>query len=106
MGVDLRKSAHFEYSQEQANPFAQILEGLLTIVVAFIAFWALSDNPKSATFLDERETREVQVRLANDNDDLADYYDKKFVFDAFKDYKIWIQSLYVLDPKQKMQNYN
>lgn len=70
-----------------------ILEGLLTVIVAIIAFWALSDNPKSATFLDERETAEVHYRLANDNDDLADYYDIKFMFHAFADYKIWLQSI-------------
>jgi MFS family permease len=70
-----------------------ILEGLLTVVVAIIAFWALSDNPKSATFLDERETAEVQYRLAHDNDDLADYYDIKFMYHAFLDWKIWLQSL-------------
>ena len=70
-----------------------ILEGLLTIVVAIIAFWALADNPKTATFLSEKEIAEVQYRLANDNDDLADHYDIKFMFDAFKDWKIWVQSL-------------
>ena len=70
-----------------------ILEGLLTIVVAIIAFWALADNPKTATFLTEKEAAEVQYRLAHDNDDLAHRYDTKFMFDAFKDWKIWVQSL-------------
>ena len=70
-----------------------ILEGLLTVIVAIIAFWALSDIPKSATFLNERETAEVQYRLAHDNDDLADYYDVKFMYHAFADYKIWLQSM-------------
>lgn len=73
-----------------------ILEGLLTVVVAVIAFWVINDNPKTATFLDERETAEVQYRLAHDNDDLADYYDIKFMYHAFGDYKIWLQSMYVL----------
>ena len=70
-----------------------ILEGLLTIIVALIAFWALSDSPKTATFLTEEESKEVQYRLANDNDDLASHYDTKFMFHAFADWKIWMQSM-------------
>lgn len=70
-----------------------ILEGLLTIVVAIIAFWALADNPGTASFLTEEEAKEVQSRLANDNDDLASHYATHFMFDAFKDWKIWVQSV-------------
>jgi MFS family permease len=70
-----------------------ILEGLLTIVVAIIAFWALADSPQTASFLTEEESKEVQYRLANDNDDLSHHFDKKFMFHAFADWKIWMQSI-------------
>jgi hypothetical protein len=32
-----------------------LLEGMLTVVVAIAAFWLVWDDPKSATFLTERE---------------------------------------------------
>jgi hypothetical protein len=32
-----------------------LLEGMLTVVVAIAAFWLVWDNPKTATFLTERE---------------------------------------------------
>jgi MFS family permease len=70
-----------------------ILEGILTIIVAIIAFWVLADSPSTASFLTEEEAKEVQFRLAHDNDDLADHYDIKFMWDAFKDWKIWMQSV-------------
>jgi sugar phosphate permease len=70
-----------------------ILEGLITIVIAVIAFWAVSDNPKTASFLTADETREVQARLSHDNDDLAQHYDTKFMWHAFMDWKIWIQCM-------------
>lgn len=45
-----------------------ILEGLLTVVVAFVAFWAVYDDPQSAAFLNEEETKEVYLRLKDDNE--------------------------------------
>lgn len=70
-----------------------ILEGLLTVAVAIIAFWVLADSPSTASFLTEEESKEVQYRLANDNDDLADHYETRFMWDAFKDWKIYMQSM-------------
>jgi sugar phosphate permease len=70
-----------------------ILEGILTSAIAIAAFWAISDKPETATFLSEEETKEVHRRLSNDNDGLAEHYDVKFMWMAFKDWKIWIQSV-------------
>ena len=70
-----------------------ILEGLLTVFVAIIAFWVMSDSPQTATFLTTDEAKEVHARLKHDNDDLAHHYDTKFMYHAFMDWKIWIQSL-------------
>lgn len=44
----------------------------------------------SATFLTEEERREVVLRLKLDRTSLADEYSKKYVMDAFKDWKIWV----------------
>lgn len=70
-----------------------ILEGLLTVFIAIAAFWVLADSPKTATFLSEDEAKEVQARLAHDNEDLAAHYDTKFMWHAFLDWKIWMQCI-------------
>lgn len=70
-----------------------IIEGLLTVVVAICAFWALADTPQTASFLSAEEAKEVHARLRNDNDGLAEYYDIKFMKHAFLDWKIWLQSV-------------
>ncbi len=70
-----------------------ILEGLLTVVVAIIAFWAMADSPATASFLSAEEAKEVSFRLAHDNDDLASHYHVKFMKAAFADWKIWVQSV-------------
>ncbi|KAK5046504.1 hypothetical protein LTR84_008307 [Exophiala bonariae] len=68
-----------------------ILEGIITVVVAFSAFWFIYDSPSTARFLTKEEKEEVTYRLAHDTDGLADYYDIKFLYAAFKDWKIWLQ---------------
>lgn len=70
-----------------------ILEGLLTIIVALVAFWAMADSPATASFLNAEEAKEVSLRLSHDNDDLASHYDLKFMKAAFVDWKIWVQSV-------------
>jgi sugar phosphate permease len=75
-----------------------ILEGLLTVFIAIAAFWVLADSPKTASFLSEDEAKEVQARLAHDNEDLAARYDTKFMWHAFLDWKIWMQCMSVLLP--------
>lgn len=34
-----------------------ILEGLFTVVVAFLSFWVIQDYPETAKFLSEEESR-------------------------------------------------
>lgn len=70
-----------------------ILEGILTVIVAFSAFWFIHDSPETAKFLTKDEKEEVRYRLIHDTDGLADYYDIKFLWDAFLDWKIWLQCL-------------
>lgn len=87
-----------------------LLEGILTLVVASFAYWAINDYPKtyvplrdrpanatdnvhSATFLTEEEKAEVERRLVADRSNLADEFDLKYFFDALKDWKIYVHML-------------
>ena len=66
------------------------MEGILTIVVACVAFKFINDYPDTAKFLTDDERVEVQRRLKQDRSHLADEFDTKYFFDAVKDWKIWV----------------
>jgi sugar phosphate permease len=70
-----------------------ILEGLLTLVVAFIAYWAINDYPRTAKFLSEPERYEVERRLKDDRSSLADEFNLKYAKDALLDWKIYVHML-------------
>ncbi|CAL3973203.1 hypothetical protein PZA11_005501 [Diplocarpon coronariae] len=67
-----------------------ILEGIATMLVAFVAYWAIHDYPDTAKFLTEEERTEVARRLKADRSSLADEFNLKFAKDAFKDWKIYV----------------
>ncbi|KAF2733828.1 MFS general substrate transporter [Polyplosphaeria fusca] len=75
-----------------------ILEGLLTVIVAILAFFTLHDFPETASFLTEEERAFVVYRLkfqaSNKNDEVKiaqdDSFQWKFVKDAFLDWQIWL----------------
>jgi MFS family permease len=67
-----------------------ILEGLLTLVVAGIAYWAMHDYPDRAKFLTDDERKEILRRLEEDRSVLADEFDIKYMWAAFKDWKIYV----------------
>ncbi|CEJ87846.1 Putative Major facilitator superfamily transporter [[Torrubiella] hemipterigena] len=67
-----------------------ILEGIATFLVAIIAFWAMHDYPSTARFLTCEEKEEVTRRLKQDRAVLSDQFKKQFIWDAFKDWKIWV----------------
>jgi len=67
-----------------------ILEGILTFLVACVAYWAINDYPRTAKFLTEEERFEVERRLKADRSSLADEFNLKFAKDAFKDWKIYV----------------
>ncbi|KAE9972908.1 hypothetical protein EG328_004716 [Venturia inaequalis] len=67
-----------------------ILEGIATFVVGCLAYFLLHDYPDTAKFLTRDEREEVQRRLEHDRGMLADEFAMKYVFDAFKDWKIWV----------------
>ncbi|TLS27534.1 hypothetical protein PpBr36_04993 [Pyricularia pennisetigena] len=70
-----------------------ILEGLLTLVVALIAYKAMYDYPDTAKFLSPVEKAEVVNRLKLDRSSLADEWDMRYFWDALKDWKIWVHML-------------
>lgn len=67
-----------------------ILEGIVTIAVACWAYWAFQDYPGTAKFLDERERKEVFRRLEADRGALADEWDRKYIWEALTDWKVWM----------------
>ncbi|KAF7714573.1 Uncharacterized protein PECH_008360 [Penicillium ucsense] len=74
-----------------------ILEGLLTVAVAFVAPFAIHDSPETATFLTEQERAWVihKLRTQNSADGREVVRDEstfkmQYVVDAFKDWQIWL----------------
>ncbi|KAL0465943.1 major facilitator superfamily domain-containing protein [Neurospora intermedia] len=67
-----------------------ILEGILTFIIAVIAFFAMYDYPQTAKFLKPEEREEIAARLKRDRSSLADEFDIKYFFAALKDWKIWV----------------
>ncbi|CAL3968966.1 unnamed protein product [Diplocarpon coronariae] len=70
-----------------------ILEGLLSILVSFTAYWAISDYPATAKFLNREERVEVERRIAADHGNLSNEFAYKYVWQAIKDWKIYIHML-------------
>ncbi|TVY23280.1 putative transporter [Lachnellula hyalina] len=70
-----------------------ILEGLLTLVVGSFAYWIIQDYPSTAGFLSTKEKIEVERRLADDNDGLATEFNMRYVYQALRDWKIWVMSV-------------
>ena len=80
-----------------------ILEGILTVIVAVIAYFTLYDFPETATFLTEEERAFVVYRLKYQNYKEEadggvrvaqdDSFQWKFVKAAFLDWQIWTNIL-------------
>lgn len=78
-----------------------ILEGIVTVVAAVLAFFILQDFPETATFLTEEERAFVVFRLKYqaqagniDTDQVqvaqAEEFKWEYVWSAFKDWQIWV----------------
>ncbi|KAF1913026.1 major facilitator superfamily domain-containing protein [Ampelomyces quisqualis] len=67
-----------------------ILEGLLSVLVSMIAYWCIHDYPATARFLSPNERAEVQRRLHADHGHISNDFDIKYVWQAIKDWKIYI----------------
>ncbi|KAI2629898.1 MFS general substrate transporter [Hypoxylon sp. NC1633] len=78
-----------------------ILEGLVTVIVATIAFFVLHDFPETATFLTEKERAFIVYRLKYQGQlrgmehgrprvAQAEEFEWRYVVAAFKDWQIWV----------------
>ncbi|KAK0644309.1 high-affinity nicotinic acid transporter [Cercophora newfieldiana] len=70
-----------------------VLEGLLSILVSFTAYWAIYDYPATAKFLTTPERIEVERRLQADHGHLSNDFNMKYVYQALRDWKIYIHML-------------
>jgi len=70
-----------------------ILEGLASVVVSLGAYWMIYDYPSEATFLTADERDEVKRRLDADSGHLSNDFDLKYVWQAIKDWKIYVHML-------------
>ncbi|KAF5611937.1 high-affinity nicotinic acid transporter [Fusarium subglutinans] len=70
-----------------------IIEGLLTVAVALASFKLMADYPDRAKFITNVERKHIQERLMLDRSGLAEEFEMKYVWDAFKDWKIWVHML-------------
>jgi hypothetical protein len=76
-----------------------ILEGILTVVVAVLAYWIVQDDPSKAKFLTEREKRilyqalhensAATVASAEENE----HFKWKHVWAALKDWQTWFHCI-------------
>jgi len=64
-----------------------LVEGLFTIVVSFASYFLMHDYPHNAKFLTEPERAHVVERLRRDSPGLPTHVDRRFFWQALKDYK-------------------
>ncbi|KAI5118141.1 hypothetical protein M0805_001740 [Coniferiporia weirii] len=67
------------------------LEGMATVLLSIVAFLTIHDYPETATFLEEDERLYLIERLKFDRTYLSTRFDMRFVWQAFKDWKIYAQ---------------
>src|SRR5271169_712225 len=72
------------------------LEGILTFCVAAISPWLIKDWPKTTRFLSPEEREHVVARLEKDVSDIEGHFQSKFIWQAFKNFKMYIMVLIYL----------
>ncbi|KAK0647121.1 major facilitator superfamily domain-containing protein [Cercophora newfieldiana] len=77
-----------------------IIEGILTIVVAFMSFWLVHDFPDDATFLSEADRNRVLRRLALDRQSSArrEEFKAAYIWSALQDWKTYVSMLIYMGP--------
>ena len=101
--VSIRVGMVYETYTNFIHLFLVILEGILTVIVAVIAYFTLFDFPETASFLTEEERAFVVYRLKYQNfkEEVDggvrvaqdDSFQWKFVKSAFLDWQIWLNVL-------------
>ncbi|KAG2107174.1 MFS general substrate transporter [Suillus discolor] len=72
------------------------LEGIATVLVAIPSFFFMHDYPETAKFLTESERSYIIDVLKRDSNNLSSRFDTRFIWQALKDYKSYVQSLIYL----------
>ncbi|CAG8615761.1 6334_t:CDS:10 [Funneliformis mosseae] len=73
-----------------------LIEGGITVLVAFFAYFYISDYPESAKWLDEKERRFATQRLIQDAGKAhVIHFDKTQLFEAFKDWKVYVSMIQI-----------
>ncbi|KAG8879740.1 hypothetical protein FRB97_001486 [Tulasnella sp. 331] len=67
-----------------------LLEGLLTVCISIGSYFVMHDYPATAKFLTKTERAHVVRRLNKDNSGLANHMDRRFFWQAFFDYKVYL----------------
>ncbi|KAI0049941.1 MFS general substrate transporter [Auriscalpium vulgare] len=68
-----------------------LIEGLVTVVIAVLAFFFMHDYPETATFLTEREREYVVNALRHSSGHQSTHFEWRFVWQALADWKSWMQ---------------
>ncbi|KAJ7876256.1 MFS general substrate transporter [Mycena leptocephala] len=69
-----------------------LLEGLLTIAISLLSFWAMVDYPSTATFLTPAEREHLIEVLRRDTVGEPSHFDMKFVWEILGNPKSWLQT--------------
>ncbi|RIB29169.1 major facilitator superfamily domain-containing protein [Gigaspora rosea] len=70
-----------------------LIDGLVTVVVAFASYFLISDYPETTAWLTEDERKIIVDRLQFDSGQVSTtHFDKHQICEAFKDWKIYIAS--------------
>ncbi|KAG2075430.1 MFS general substrate transporter [Suillus decipiens] len=72
------------------------LEGIATVLVAVVSFFYMHDYPETAKFLTEPERLYIVDMVKRDAIHLSSHFDTRFVWQAMKDYKTYVQMLIFL----------
>ncbi|KAG1845305.1 MFS general substrate transporter [Suillus subalutaceus] len=72
------------------------LEGIATVLVATFSFFYMHDYPETAKFLTEPERLYIIDMLKKDSSHLSSRFDTRFIWQATKDYKTYVQMLIYL----------
>jgi len=67
------------------------LEGIVTVIVAVMSYFFMYDYPETATFLTQSERVVVMQVLKEDTGGQSTQFSMKFVWQAFMDYKSYVQ---------------
>ncbi|KAF9073664.1 major facilitator superfamily domain-containing protein [Rhodocollybia butyracea] len=69
------------------------LEGIVTVLVGLVAPFFIHDSIQNAKFLSISEKDYLQRAITLDAAEIATDLDRKFIWDAFKDYRIYLYSI-------------